>query len=128
MTLKPLHILLLAFVAITISVTGVMSADAQVETSRKFSDLPLAVLQSRAVAGSAHAQAELGRRYLYGTEGEKDLQRAEEWLQRAADQGLGTAQNTLGILYKMAGDKVTGAGQQDYMRAVEMFKKAAQQH
>ena len=53
---------------------------------------------------------------------EKSCEKAVEWYQKAAEQGLAEAQSTLGIQY-YAGEGVC----QSFEKAVEWFRKGAEQ-
>ncbi len=56
----------------------------------------------------------------YGYGVDKNLHKAIQLYQKAADQGLARAQNNLGILYK------EGSGvKKDLQKAAELFRKAA---
>ena len=68
------------------------------------------------------AQYNLGLAYENGYGVEQDYQKAIEWYQKAAQQGLAKAQSNLGGMY------ANGHGvKQDYQKAIEWYQKAAQQ-
>jgi len=65
----------------------------------------------------------IGRKYLYGKGGINiDYKKAFEWIKRAAERGLASAQSDLGVLY-IRGD---GASKSD-TQAVYWYRKAAEQ-
>ena len=74
-------------------------------------------------AGSrATAQYELASLYRQGLGVEKDVSKAAQWYQKAANQGLAAAQNNLGVLYQ------NGNGvEKDLTKAAELCQKAADQ-
>jgi TPR repeat protein len=74
-------------------------------------------------AGSrATAQYELASLYRQGLGVEKDVSKAAQWYQKAANQGLAAAQNNLGVLYQ------NGNGvEKDLTKAAELYRKAADQ-
>ena len=74
-------------------------------------------------AGSrATAQYELASLYRQGLGVEKDVSKAAQWYQKAANQGLAAAQNYLGVLYQ------NGNGvEKDLTKAAELYRKAADQ-
>lgn len=79
-----------------------------------------AELETKAAAGDASAQFELGALYHDGTGAEKDFTKAFEWFDKAAAQGEVRAQFNLGVMYYM------GEGRkQDYAKAKEWFQRAA---
>ena len=62
----------------------------------------------------------MGTRYLHGNQVPKDLNRAIEWLERAAAQGVGQAAQSLGHLYEnMLGQNI------DKEKAIEWYYRAA---
>lgn len=82
----------------------------------------LAQIQRSAEQGDAHAQYELGIRYIDGNGVPKDYAKAVNWLQKGAAQGDKDAQNRLGFLY--------GAGlgvPLNHAEAMKWFRKAAEQ-
>lgn len=74
-------------------------------------------------AGLAEAQLRLGDLYYWGRKGvEKDLPVAARLLEKAARQGIATAQNTFGVMLE------TGEGaNKDPQMAVRFFRAAAEQ-
>jgi len=65
----------------------------------------------------------IGRKYLYGKGGINiDYKKAFEWIKRAAERGLASAQSDLGVLY-IRGDGVSKSDTQ----AVYWYRKAAEQ-
>jgi TPR repeat protein len=83
--------------------------------------LPLADAQTRATAGDAEAQFQMGRRNNDGWGVRKDWAEAARWFQRAADQGHSEAMVELGYLYE-GGQGVT----QSRSRALELWRRAAE--
>jgi hypothetical protein len=79
-------------------------------------------LLSRAEAGNAAAQGDLGRHYCFGIGVRTDYPQALSWLQKSAAQGNANAQQTLGVMY-MRGLGMT----KDYPEAITWFQKAANQ-
>jgi TPR repeat protein len=80
-------------------------------------------LRKGAAKGYRVDQFEFGLLYYNGVEGVKrDVTTAEEWIQKAAVQGLAGAQNMLGNMY-MDGEGV----ERDMEQAVVWWKKAASQ-
>ena len=79
-------------------------------------------LIARASGGDADAQYRLGLRYGNGAPGlPKDYAEAARWVRKAADQGLGRAQYTLGMMYAN-GQGVT----KDAAEAAKWVAKAAE--
>lgn len=73
--------------------------------------------------GNAQAQARLASLYLLGREGfDKDEQKAAEWMEKAAKQGLIDAQVVMGAMY----DRGMGVGS-DRDKATHWYEKAAAQ-
>ena len=70
----------------------------------------------------AKSQANLGLLYLCGKGVEKDVDRAVQWMERAATQGIVSAQFTLGFLYS-----TTKHGQLDPSRSIHWYLAAARQ-
>jgi TPR repeat protein len=77
---------------------------------------------TRSNPGNADAQANLGWHYATGDGVPKDLSKAAELYQKAADQGNAMAQNNLGELYQ-TGDGVP----KDLGKAAALYQKAADQ-
>lgn len=71
-----------------------------------------------AEAGDAKAQFDAAKAYNNGEGVPKDIDKAIEWYQKAADQGNADAQNALGLAFKSAKDDI---------KAIEWFRKAADQ-
>lgn len=78
-------------------------------------------LETKANAGDADAQFELGAAYHDGSGGPKDLAIAKSWFEKAAAQGEVRAEFNLGVMYYM-GEGV----KQDYDVARDWFEKAAE--
>src|SRR5882724_9959937 len=75
-----------------------------------------------AAGARATAQYELASLYRQGLGVEKDVSKAAQWYQKAANQGLAAAQNNLGVLYQ------NGNGvEKDLTKAAELYRKAADQ-
>src|SRR4051794_28101623 len=77
--------------------------------------------ESKAAAGNAEAQFEMGARYQNGQGVVKNLNEAAKWYRKAADQSDPRAQFNLGICYYM-GEGVPV----DAVQAVNWFRKAAE--
>ncbi len=82
----------------------------------------IADIRSRANAGQADAQNELGLRYNEGRGLPQNFALAKDWFQKAADQGHAGAQVNLGTLYFLG----QGAPESDQM-ALSWFRRAAEQ-
>ena len=79
-------------------------------------------LRTRAEAGNAGAQYQLGRAYEYGQGVPQDDDKAAQWYRKSADQGFAKAQTALGVMYRV------GHGvEQDKAEAVRWYEKAAKQ-
>ena len=52
----------------------------------------------------------------------RDFSQAAEWYRKAAEQGLASAQNSLGVMYQV-GEGVS----RDYAEALKWYRKAAEQ-
>ena len=84
-------------------------------------EVPKLTLAERAAKGDAAAQCELGVMYAQGKGVPQDGERAEMWLERAADQGYVRAQYNLGYAY------LTGTGvEKNPVQAARWFQKAAE--
>jgi len=59
----------------------------------------LAAAHALAESGDAKAQSQLGTYYSEGPAGSRDLAKARQWFQKAADQGYAEGQRRLGRLY-----------------------------
>ena len=59
----------------------------------------VAWVQEMAERGDAHAQYELGYRYLYGEGVRRDVEEAVEWIHRAGEGGSAEGQTVLGLIY-----------------------------
>lgn len=82
-------------------------------------NINLALIEKCAKENNILAQDELGRIYATGRKNIKqDLGKAKEWWKKAAEQGLGSSQTGLGILYYE---------ENDYHNAKKWFEKAAEQ-
>jgi TPR repeat protein len=68
------------------------------------------------------AQFELGERYYRGEGVPRDVAKAAEWWQQAAEQGHAGAQYMLGFMYRSG-----RWGSQDDVKAAEWYQKAAEQ-
>ncbi|HEY6272082.1 MAG TPA: tetratricopeptide repeat protein [Terriglobales bacterium] len=83
---------------------------------------PWQELMSRAQAGDAAAQVQVGRAYEDGTGVPQNDETAVEWLRKSAEQGNPEGQNNLGAMYAM------GRGvMRDRQEAVRWYRKAAKQ-
>ena len=79
-------------------------------------------LLTKAIAGDASAQFNLGWMYAYGRGVPKDDTEAVAWIRKAAEQGHAEAQNNLGWRYAV------GLGvPQDDTEAVAWYRKAEEQ-
>ncbi|GEM_PF-7106521 len=79
-------------------------------------------VESKAKAGDAKAQCELGLRYSDGKGVPKDLAQAADWYRKAAEQGLAEAQS------KLAGCYFHGEGvEKDPIKTLAWCRKAAEQ-
>ena len=84
-------------------------------------EVPKLTLAERAAKGDAAAQCELGVMYAQGKGVPQDGERAEMWLERAADQGYVRAQYNIGYAY------LTGTGvEKNPVQAARWFQKAAE--
>ena len=96
---------------------------------RKFNQLKAqteaadAEVRTRAEAGEAKAQCQLGLSYLTGEHNGKDLEAAVKWFRLAAEQGWPAAQCDLGACY----EKGNGVPI-DYDEAVKWYRLAAQKN
>lgn len=80
-------------------------------------------LKDMAASGDALAQAKLASAYLLGRDGlEKDQQKAVEWMEKAANQGLVDAQVVMAAMY----DRGLGVVS-DRDKATAWYEKAAKQ-
>ena len=64
-------------------------------------------LETRAKAGDAVAQYDLGVAYQRGDGVKADLKRAVRWWQKSADAGYGLAEYNLGVAYQRGASKRT---------------------
>ena len=79
-------------------------------------------LLTKAKAGDAEAQFNLGDRYCHGDGVPQDDKEAVKWYRKAAEQGYAFAQHNLGVMY------ANGRGvPEDDKEAVKWFRKAAEQ-
>ena len=83
-------------------------------------------LIARANDGKATAQVALARLYREGLGLEKDMSKAAEFYQKAADQGNASAQNALGLFYIGVNGDISGL-KKDAKKAVELIRRAADQ-
>jgi localization factor PodJL len=98
----------------------VKEPEAPANTTR---DMPQAFVQSQADLGNAKAQFELASRYAEGRGGlPRDLKAAAQWYEKAAVQGLASAQYRLGSQY----EKSIGVTR-DTAQAKVWYQKAAEQ-
>lgn len=81
----------------------------------------LAAMERRARQGSAKDQLALGKLYLSGRAGKRNIESGPDWLRRAADQGLADAQVALALV---------PSGQVDHVspESVALLRKAAAQN
>jgi TPR repeat protein len=84
--------------------------------------VPIAELILQAKHGNPEAQDELGLRYCFGIDVDKDYVQSAKWYLSAAEQGHAKAQNEIGGFY----EKGTGVPR-DQRRAVYWYEKAAAQ-
>lgn len=82
----------------------------------------LDTVKSAAAGGNSRAQAELGRRYLFGQGVPQDYAQARKLIEKAAKDGVAEAYFLLGMMYD-GGEGV----RQDYVEAFQWLKKAAEQ-
>jgi len=80
-------------------------------------------IESKAEAGDAAAQVQLGAAYAKGESVKQDYQRAAQWYERAAKQGNAQAQAALGELFE-AGQGVP----HDDVQAATWYRRAAEQN
>ena len=114
--LKPL--LLLGSVAVLVGVTAWLSLDRH--GPLPVAQAPAAAPHSRAEAGEAEAQLQLGLRYATGDGVVQNSKEAAKWFERAARQGLAEAQYEYGLAL------LNGRGVvQDYRAAFEWIEKPA---
>ena len=77
-------------------------------------------IEAAARRNYAQAQLEIGTRHMHGNQLPKDINRAIEWLEKAATQGVGQAAQSLGHIYEnMLGNKA------DKEKAIEWYYRAA---
>ncbi len=95
------------------AVTGANAPDPQIGSPK---------LVNAAGAGDPAAAFEVAARYAAGDHVSKDLAKAAEWYQRAAEGGVAVAQYRLGSLYER-GQGVT----KDLVKAVDWYQRAADQ-
>ena len=79
-------------------------------------------LLTKATAGDADAQFNLGWRYAHGRGVPQDDTQAIAWFRKAAEQGYASAQFILGVMYWNGQDVP-----QDETQAIAWFRKAAEQ-
>jgi hypothetical protein len=91
-------------------------------TSPSPNAIPFLKVKARAETGDAIAQAELGRMYEHGQGVPQDYAEAAKWHQKAAGQGLPSAEYRLAECYRH------GRGvPQDYVEAAKWYRNAAEQ-
>ena len=92
------------------------------ETPDATQDDSIEALQTRANAGDAYAQNNIGVMYANGQGVPQDDVEAAVWYRQAAEQGHAMAQNNIGVLY------TSGQGvPQDDVEAVAWYRQAAEQ-
>lgn len=112
MTVRRRRLLVLGMLAVA---GAILTAGASAQSTFK-------ALQSKAQAGDARAQFNLGFLYYHGQGVALDHAQAAHWYNKAAEQGLAEAQVNLGHLY------AHGEGiPQDYAQAAVWWHKAAEQ-
>jgi len=82
----------------------------------------IAELTTKAEAGDASAQFQLGQAYRGGNGVPQNVEVAYKWIRKAADQGNAAAQNLVGTMYRL-GEGV----RRDKEEAVRWYQKAARQ-
>jgi len=92
------------------------------QTPEPAQDDTLEALRTRANAGDAEAQYNLGLTYATGLDVPHDDVEAAAWFLKAAEQGHAAAQLSLGVMY----DAVRGVPQ-DFGEAVAWLRRAAEQ-
>ncbi len=107
--------LLLGLVVATL---GVAQENLPVPTPAEISQL-----RTRAEAGDAQAQFELGRGYEEGRGLPQNEDLAVKWYRKAAEQGHAAAQNTVGVFYRLG----RGGLEKDKAEAVNWYRRAARQ-
>lgn len=85
-----------------------------------YAQQPLTLVQEKAADGDGSAELELGLRYVFGSDGVKDVPLGVSWIKKAADKGIPQAEHELGSLYLMG----VGVVQSNVM-AVAWYRKAA---
>jgi hypothetical protein len=82
---------------------------------------------SLANQGDAAAQYYVGRAYITGASGHQDLKKAQDYLQKSAEQGYAPAQHSLGVMYvnQMTTENISDIERN--RKAFELFQKAALQ-
>jgi len=76
---------------------------------KNLGDIDLDTLNKAANSGKTEFQYELGRRYLFGIDVEKDVGKAIQLFQITADKGLAIAQYNLGVAYDQGRIQLTSA-------------------
>ncbi|MGH9642644.1 MAG: tetratricopeptide repeat protein [Terriglobales bacterium] len=115
---KPSLVLLL----FSICLAGIAAAQISPPEGETLSSAEVDQLRSKAHAGDAMAQLDLGRAYADGNGVSKDDRQAVKWYRSAADQGNATAQNNLGLMLRF------GRGvDEDKKESLMWFRKAAKQ-
>lgn len=101
---------------------AVVSSSENPLASQMLSQADVSQLQSKAKAGDAAAQFDLGRAYENANGVPQDDGEAFKWYRLSAEQGNAAAQNNLGIMFQL------GHGvEKDKKESVEWFRKAAKQ-
>ena len=83
---------------------------------------PITYFEKSTKLGNVNAQYMLGRIYLESDSGHENVEKALQWLGKAADNGNALAQYAMGKLY-LTGNHV----EKDAVKAVELFTKSAEQ-
>lgn len=86
-------------------------------------------LLAEAESGNAEAQLELGEMYFSGKGIDRDFQKAAEWYEKAAWQGMAHAAYRLGLIYSngLGTEKNEKKGQEWFARQVELLKRAVRE-
>jgi len=115
-------LLLLAANGQSVDGIGVGQQAAQAASPATQSADEISDIKTKAAAGDASAEYELGRAYEMGKGVGQDAGQAAAWYSKAAEQGNAKAQDSLGVLYWL-GEGVD----KDKKAAVEWYRKSARQ-
>lgn len=85
-----------------------------------YAQQPLKLVQEKATDGDGSAELELGLRYVFGSDGVKNVPLGVSWINKAALKGIPQAEHEMGSLYLMG----IGVAQSNVM-AVAWYRKAA---